>query len=268
MENEQTKNAEIIDVPAQEVVENETMAPAVSNVDSFIAQALATGAPIETLERLLAMRTQLKAEAARDAFARDMATLQQECPTIEKSKSGGKTKSGMVAYKYAPLGSIAFQVKDVIGRNGFSYSFRTEVGTNVKAICIVKHYLGHTEETPVEVPMGAKTDIMSAPQVVAATMTFAKRYAFCDAFGISVSDEDNEANLQEDKFIDAAMDEYKDKLRMATNSEELKGIFVTLPVLAKKELQQFAAELNKSLLSGEEPVDLEVVDEALKSTPV
>ena len=35
---------------------------------------------------------------------------------------------------------------------------------------------------------------MSAQQKVGAALTFAKRYAFCNAFGIMTGDEDNDAN--------------------------------------------------------------------------
>ena len=40
---------------------------------------------------------------------------------------------------------------------------------------------------------------MSAPQKFASAMTFAKRYAFCNAFGILTSDEDVDANGSEDE---------------------------------------------------------------------
>jgi hypothetical protein len=43
------------------------------------------------------------------------------------------------------------------------------------------------------VPFGNKTDIMSQSQVAAAATTFAKRYAFCNAFGILTGDEDTDA---------------------------------------------------------------------------
>src|SRR3990167_6037487 len=62
----------------------------------------------------------------------------------------------------------------------------------VKAFCRVVHTLGHEEVSEIEVPLGNKTDIMSQSQVVAAASTFAKRYAFLNAFGIMTGDEDND----------------------------------------------------------------------------
>jgi hypothetical protein len=51
---------------------------------------------------------------------------------------------------------------------------------------------GHSESSDVEVPLGTKTEIVSASQVVASALTFAKRYAF-NAFGILTGDEDNDS---------------------------------------------------------------------------
>jgi hypothetical protein len=67
------------------------------------------------------------------------------------------------------------------------------VDKNVKATCMAKHKDGHSEPSSMEVPLGTKTAVMSDTQVVAAALTFAKRYAFCNVFGILTSDEDADA---------------------------------------------------------------------------
>lgn len=181
---EKIKENKIAVLPQKEVV----------SVESFITQAISANVPIETLERLLAMRTQVKAEQAKEAFDRAMAEFQGDCPIIVKSKNGGQTNSGIVAYKYAPLDVIVKQTKDLLKKNGFSYAIQTVTDLEkVKVTCFVKHELGHSESSSVEVPLGAKTSVMSAPQVVASALTFAKRYAFCNAFGILTGDEDTDA---------------------------------------------------------------------------
>lgn len=159
----------------------------------LIAQAIDKGLPVETMERLLAMRTALKAEAAKEAYDEAMANFQAECPIVGKGKEV-KNRSGVVMYHYAPLEAIVSEVKDIIGKHGFSYSIKTEIKENaVKVTCIVKHKGGHSEMSDMEVPLATRTDIMSAPQQTAATMTFAKRYAFCNSFGIMTGDEETDA---------------------------------------------------------------------------
>jgi hypothetical protein len=74
----------------------------------------------------------------------------------------------------------------------------------VKVVCRVTHTAGHSEESPMQVPFGNKTDIMSNTQVTAAAQTFAKRYAFCNAFGILTGDEDNDAPVSPQKSPVAA----------------------------------------------------------------
>lgn len=166
--------------------------PQDNSAESLIAQAIGKGVDVGTMERLLAMRTQIKAENAKEAFNRALAQFQAECPTIVKTKQVF-TKDGRSAYKYAPIESIVSQVKPFLQKNGFSYTTQidlTEKG--VKATCKVTHEQGHSDESSMEVPLGSKTQIMSDSQVTAAASTFAKRYAFCNAFGILTGDEDND----------------------------------------------------------------------------
>jgi hypothetical protein len=63
----------------------------------------------------------------------------------------------------------------------------------IKVALTAKHTSGHSEVTCVELPLGNETRIMSQTQVEAAALTFAKRYAFCNAFGILTGDEDTDA---------------------------------------------------------------------------
>lgn len=163
--------------------------------EALISQAIKQGASVETMERLLAMRKELKADFAKEAYNDAMAQFQSECPTIKKTREV-KTKAGIVAYRYAPLDEIVKQVKSLIQRHGFSYAIQTELKeSGVRSICIVKHREGHSEEYAMEVPLGNKTDIMSQSQVVAAAATFSKRYAFCNAFGILTGDDDVDGNV-------------------------------------------------------------------------
>lgn len=169
-----------------------SLIPTNQSAEILIAQAINKGVPVETMERLLAMRRELKAEYAKEEYDKAMANFQADCPTIQKTKEV-KTKAGVVAYRYAPIETIISQVKHLLKQNGLSYSIQTITGENkVKSICIVKHITGHSESYEMEVPLGNKTDIMSQSQVVAAASTFSKRYAFCNAFGILTGDEDTD----------------------------------------------------------------------------
>ena len=217
------------------------------SVESFISQAIATKGPIDTLERLFALREKVKAEQAKEAFDKSMAAFQVKCPTIKKKKDV-PTGTGKKAYSYAPLEDIVEQVKVLLQEHGFSYSTQTETKENaVKSTCIVKHEFGHSESSSMEVPLGNKTNIMSQTQVVAAALTFAKRYAFCNAFGIMTADEDNEQVFQKENQELEVSPKYEKQLRECKSLEELKEVWANLPNSAKAFLDDAKNDVKKKL---------------------
>ena len=218
------------------------LVPQNQSIENLIGRAIENNTPVETMEKLLSMRRELKAEYAKEQFDKDMALFQGECPTIKKTKPGGKTNAGQVAYYYAPLDAIVDQTRELIQKHGFSYAIQTVTEADkVKVTCKVKHKAGHSESSDVEVPLGTKTGVMSASQVVASALTFAKRYAFCNAFGILTGDDDDDSkqtvdaekkSTAFDKLMSAVekaslqeLNEYKVKLAKSdkyTNDEKSK----------------------------------------------
>lgn len=168
------------------------------NAETLLSQAIEKNVPVETMEKLLAMRRELKAEWAKSQFDQAMADFQANCPTIQKTKEV-KTDGGVVAYRFAPIESIIEQVKAPLKKYGFSYKSEMALspdGSQVTVTVKVTHESGHSESTNMTVPLGGQTRVMSATQVVAAATTFAKRYAFQNAFGIMTGDEDIDGNTK------------------------------------------------------------------------
>jgi hypothetical protein len=181
----------------QTISEEKQIEPRNVNAEALISQAIDKGLPIDTMERLLAMRRELKEEQAKEAFFRSLSEFQAECPEIPKTKKVMNKDGKTVRYSYAPLDVIVAHVKDLLRHHGFSYTIKTEQDEdNVTAFCHLHHVEGHTETSRLGVPID-KGGYMSAPQKVASALTYAKRYAFCDATGIMTSDEDNDANVDE-----------------------------------------------------------------------
>lgn len=163
--------------------------------ETLIAQAIDKGLSIDVIERFMAMRKELKAEAAKEAYDEAMAKFQGECPVIEKVKKVDfKTRQGdTVKYEYAPMDEIIKQIKEPLAKNGFSYTFKLEELPNgVRATCIVKHRAGHSESSDFTAQM-AGTSLMSSAQVTASKSTYAKRQALTAALGIATADEDDDA---------------------------------------------------------------------------
>ena len=152
----------------------------VPSAESFIRQAIDRKVPVETMERLLAMRREYKVEQAREAYITAMSCFQAECPIIRKDKKVNN-KDGTLRYTYAPIDSILKQTKHLIQKYGFSYTIDTTVDEKwVDAICKITHKLGHSETSNFKVPIDPQA-FMNEAQKFASALTFAKRYAFCNA---------------------------------------------------------------------------------------
>jgi len=183
-----TKNPRKIKKDLQ-IIENKEQFSA----EAMISKAIDSGASIETMERLLAMRKELKAEYAKEEFYKAMAKFQKECPIVKTNKIV-KDKDGTIRYKYATIDHIKKTVAPYISKNGFSHKIVLKNSDKeVSATCIVTHIAGHSEDSSFSAPI-SEEKFMSVVQKYGARSTFTKRYAFRNAFGIEIEDEDNDGN--------------------------------------------------------------------------
>ena len=225
--------------------------------EGLISQAIRKGATVDTLERLLAMRTQLKAEKAEEVYHSTMAEFQGECPIIKKTKKvlNKQEKGGGVRYSFAPLDSIVEQVKPLLQKYGFSYTVDTIVEDKwVTAICKVIHKFGHSETSSFKIPMDPEA-FMTQAQKFASALTFAKRYAFCNAFGILTGDDDNDNRMSKKEMesaeklqqalamiknlrTPAQVDEVQGKVdKSKIYSEDQKGVLIEALMVRAREIE-------------------------------
>lgn len=184
-----------------------------ASVESFISQAIAANAPVETMERLFDLRAKVKAEYAKEQFIEALGRFQQDCPVIKKTKRVMNKGGGSVRYQFAPLDSISEQIKPSMKANSLSYSWDTkhEEG-HMKVTAKVTHVLGHSETSTLEIPIDSE-GFMTAPQKYASAQTFAKRYTLLNVLGITTADEDDDS-LSTPKESDAKNVKAKIMLRL------------------------------------------------------
>jgi hypothetical protein len=162
----------------------------------LLSQAIDKGVPVETMERLMEMAEKWKANRAREAYYQALSEFQAECPVIHKTKVV-LGKNGKERYRYAPLESIVQQVGALLREHGFSYTLKPETQDGqVKAVCVTHHIDGHSDQSEFTVPIDPDA-YMNKQQQFASALTYAKRYAFCAAFGIMTGDEDDDAQSAE-----------------------------------------------------------------------
>lgn len=161
--------------------------------------AIQNNASIDVLERLMALKERFDANEARKAYIQAMANFQSKCPIIKRKKEGGKTKEGVVAYKYAPIEDMVEQTKELIAECGFSYFLNTPMQVErdgqkgIEVQLTISHIAGHSEVFTQFMPFVTKTGVMSDPQVLGATQSYAKRYVFANGFGIMTGEDDTDA---------------------------------------------------------------------------
>jgi hypothetical protein len=215
---EQTQEQEVIKKPRKSrketaIVSTVASAPVTTTyAETLLSQAITQGMPLEAIEKLMDLRERYQATEAKHAYDMALANFQADCPVIEKDKD--VEFSGRKQYSYAPLDSIIRQVKGILAKHGFSYSFRVEtVETGVKATCKLRHVQGHEESSEFIADLKG-TNMMSNAQVSASKATFAKRYAFCNVTGIVTGDEDNDAgqSVAETKINTAATPEQRKEI--------------------------------------------------------
>jgi hypothetical protein len=196
------ENQEAGPVPAEQGIAVGASMPLMAaeqlNPEWLIAKAIEQKLPVRSLEQLLAMRERLKTERAREAFYRALSGFQSECPVIPKSKTATVTSRRTGAsyqYLFASLDVIVAAVRPCFQKHGFSYRIDTHVEPGTPAFlvatCMVHHREGHSESSEFRVPVET-SGRMNPAQEYGSAGTYAKRYAFCNAFGILTGDEDDD----------------------------------------------------------------------------
>src|SRR5918999_3893966 len=125
-----------------------------NEVAVFIGQAIEKGLPVETMEKLFALREKVKAEQAREAYVEALSQFQSAIPVIKKNKTVLNKDGKSIRYQYASMDSIAEQIKKPLAQHGLSYRWEVENASDlIKATAIVTHKLGHSESSSFAVPI-------------------------------------------------------------------------------------------------------------------
>lgn len=183
------------------------IAAPVPTFEELIGQAIQKGAPVETMEKLLAMREKLRQEDARTRYYEALSQFQEAVPSVPKTKTATVTSrnnpGASYSYNYAPLEKIIETIRGPLRTYGLSYRFDTtfeeaviQNGVVVRegaqvVTCTVTHVAGHEETSTFRSPIDASAR-MNVMQQSASAQTYAKRYALCNALGIVTADDDDD----------------------------------------------------------------------------
>lgn len=165
------------------------------NPEALLIQAVQSNVPVETMERLLAMRTDLQAEKATAEFNWALAQFQSSIPAIPKRKMAKLQlkNGGSYSYQYADIADIQQAIAPQMKETGLSVTFDTKQTDNTLLVtCIVHHVAGHESYTSFPVPIDQRAR-MNDTQKMGAALTYGRRYALTAALGIVTDTEDSDA---------------------------------------------------------------------------
>lgn len=162
---------------------------------AIINNAVASGADVEKLAKLMDLQERWEANNARRAYVAAMAEFKKNAPTILKgqevdftTKAGSRTN-----YKYADLAHVCASVVAGLAEHGLSHNWiTTQDGGRVRVTCAITHSDGHTEQgAALEAPhdsSGGKNEVQS----LGSTVTYLQRYTLLAAVGLAAGGTDND----------------------------------------------------------------------------
>ena len=170
---------------------------------AMLSHAVANGASVEVLEKLMALQERWEANNARKAFDFAIAAAKAEIPVINKNRHVGfdskKAGAARTDYRHEDLAEIARTVSPILGKHGLSYRFRTDAQPNqpVSVTCMLSHEAGHSEQNTLcagRDDSGNKNSI----QAIGSTVTYLQRYTLKAALGLASSYDDDGSAADDD----------------------------------------------------------------------
>lgn len=164
--------------------------PAVSESAAIIQvierAAMNPNVDIDKMERLLQMQERIMERQARAAYMSALADMQPDLPEIpENGKGHGNIK-------YALWEDINELIKPVLGRHGFSLSFRTgQTDGKIIVTGVLSHREGHSEETTMHLPTDTSGS-KNAVQAVGSSTSYGKRYTAQALLNLTSRHEDDD----------------------------------------------------------------------------
>jgi len=185
----------------QEIIQTQNKELRQASPSEMLQQALASGADLEKLEKLLELQERWEKNQSVKAYNKAMADFKANAPQIDKDKKVQYTTGkGTVGYSHASLANVVDKISVELSKHGLSASWRTnQVGKDVCVTCRIAHELGHFEETSITAgadDSGAKNSI----QAIGSTISYLQRYSLLALTGLATHDQDTDGIVAEEKI--------------------------------------------------------------------
>lgn len=179
----------------------------------MLNKAVAGGANIDVLEKLMGLQERWEANQARKAFDAAVAAAKSQIKPISRNRSAHNGK-------YVDFAAIAREVDPILAPLGLSYRFRTTQNGTISVTCILSHKDGHSEETTLSGPSDTSGS-KNAIQAIGSTLTYLQRYSLVQMLGLAASNDDDGRAAAPVNTIDTEQAQLiRDKLKAVGAPEE------------------------------------------------
>ncbi|KAF1009532.1 MAG: hypothetical protein GAK28_00170 [Luteibacter sp.] len=221
----------------------------------LLGMAMAQGADLDRLERLMALQERWEANQAEKAYVTAMTAFKAKPIDIYKRKRVRfQTSKGVTEYNHAELADVVDAAITGMAEHGLSHAWETEQrqGGWIAVTCVVTHAQGHSKRTMLTAQAddsGGKNSI----QAVGSTITYLQRYTLLAALGLATKGMDDDgrgssASGRPAAADDGQPDEVRDRIvddlyACADNGmEELMKAWRALPEASRARVgREFAA---------------------------
>jgi hypothetical protein len=158
----------------------------------MLDRAIASGADMEVLTKLMDLYERWQANQARRAFNEAIAAAKAEIPVIIKNREVDFiSQKGRTHYRYEDFAGIARVIDPILAKHGLSYRFRTTAANGVLTVtCVLSHVAGYAEENSLPASYD-ETGNKNPIQTIGSTQTYLQRYTLKAALGLAASDDDD-----------------------------------------------------------------------------
>jgi hypothetical protein len=158
----------------------------------------------EKMRELLAIRSQLKAEEAKDAFDLAFFNMSPELPKIRRNgmiviEKGGREVQRTPYARYEDLQRVT---KPILHKHGFTINHKSEASGDgkVAVTAILRHKLGHEVTASVPLPPDP-TGSKNATQAIGSALQYGRRYSTTIVLDLEVEGEDDDGLRGRDAII-------------------------------------------------------------------
>lgn len=241
-----------------------------NNPTAFMLQALAQGASIDQLEKMMDLQERFEKREAEKAFIDAFSAFRGHNITVPKSKFVDRGKAG--SFQQAEYEDICKRISPALSEHGLSFRHDQKFGSRkwvtdgvendiawVYVTCYLEHRMGHSIKLELEGPPG-DLSANTATQNMQVTASYLKRQSLLAITGTATGGEDDENKLHrrgngseshQSEQVDSLINEGRSSAMEGT--EKLNAWWGTLDGKQRKELsKEFGQMRNVAKMADQE----------------